>query len=168
MTRDIFFKGFLIILFASIQIIMPVVGIWESKTKPDLLLIITAYMGFRYGIMSGQLTGFVVGVFIDALSANPLGTGMLSFTIIGFITGLLHKKIYHEGIVSAFIILIIVTVAKGILIVAVSVIFTPYPLDIANYFKYYIIYEMFFNSLLGALIFPLLKRIDVRLRRVFA
>ena len=117
--------------------------------------------------MSGQIFGFIAGLFIDSLSTDPMGINMLTFTIVGFVTGLLHKRIYHEGFLSASVIIFLITILEGILYSIINII-SGFNVDIIHNFRYTIIYESVFNAFIGAIVFFILKKVNTHLRRVFS
>jgi rod shape-determining protein MreD len=55
--------------------------------RPDLILIAILYLGNRYGVITGTLSGFVLGILQDALSLTPLGISSLANSICGFLAG---------------------------------------------------------------------------------
>ena len=55
--------------------------------RPNLILLVVIYFGFRFGVIYGTIGGFALGLFQDALGANLLGISSLANCIIGFIAG---------------------------------------------------------------------------------
>lgn len=68
--------------------------------RPDLVLIIVVYLGLIRGADIGSLSGFFFGLFEDAFSGTFLGANALSKTIIGFLCGLLGKRLYTQSYFS--------------------------------------------------------------------
>jgi len=71
-----------LILQASL---IPVIAL--NVWRPDLILIITILMSYRYGAIAGTLIGFSLGLFQDSISVSPIGISSLSNSVIGFLAG---------------------------------------------------------------------------------
>jgi len=69
-----------------------------ASVGPNLLLIVTASLGFIRGKKEGMFVGFVCGIFIDVFWGNSLGFNMLLFTCAGYIDGFFHRLFYDEDI----------------------------------------------------------------------
>jgi rod shape-determining protein MreD len=59
------------------------IGVW----RPDLILLFTLYVGYRFGAIPGTLTGFFLGVIQDSIGPNPVGISALANCIVGFLAG---------------------------------------------------------------------------------
>jgi len=55
-----------------------------GNARPSFLLPFVVYAGMQYGSIWGTVTGFILGLAIDALGALPLGMSALAFSITGF------------------------------------------------------------------------------------
>jgi rod shape-determining protein MreD len=73
-----------IILVLQIYFI-PIIEI--TVWRPDLVLLLTLYIGYSYGVMQGTISGFSLGLLQDALSPNPIGISSLANCIVGFLAG---------------------------------------------------------------------------------
>jgi rod shape-determining protein MreD len=85
------------------------IAVW----RPDLILLLTLFIGYSYGVLQGTLAGFILGVFQDSLSPNPIGISALANCLVGFLAGQVRqlKLSYNAKIlVSIFLIL-----AQGII-----------------------------------------------------
>lgn len=76
----IFLTGF-VFYFLQITLVNPFLAIGQNV--PDLLLILTVFVGIRLGQISGSLVGFISGFFQDVL-IDFYGLNALCKTIIGF------------------------------------------------------------------------------------
>ena len=96
--------GLLAILIQAFFIPLIEVGVW----RPDVILLAVLYIGYRYGVIPGVLTGFVLGVIQDALSPLPLGMSSLANSIIGFSAGQVRQlKLAMNARILASVILIL-------------------------------------------------------------
>ena len=64
---------------------------------PDLLLLFTVYVAIHRGSLLGETNGFFSGLFLDILSASPLGLNALLRTLIGFFAGLFFLTLNTNG-----------------------------------------------------------------------
>jgi rod shape-determining protein MreD len=81
------------------------VGVW----RPDLLVIFTLYIGYRFGSIKGTLTGFLVGIIQDSMSPNPIGISALANCIVGFSAGQISalKVSYNARILASFLLILL-------------------------------------------------------------
>jgi rod shape-determining protein MreD len=55
--------------------------------RPDLILVVILYIGNRYGVLTGTLSGFILGILQDSVSLTPMGLSSLTNSICGFLAG---------------------------------------------------------------------------------
>jgi rod shape-determining protein MreD len=106
--------------------------------------------------MTGQLTGFFSGLFIDFLSAAPLGLNALVRTLAGALAGLLKDTFYLDKIFLPMALCAGATAFKAILFFLLNLIFHD---SVPSYdvFTPTIWVEMGMNTLLAPLLFALLR-----------
>jgi rod shape-determining protein MreD len=77
--------------------------------RPDLILLLILYTGLYYGAVPGTLTGFVLGLFQDAVSPVPVGMSSLANCMVGFIAGQVRqfKPAYNVKLVITLILILI-------------------------------------------------------------
>ncbi len=129
-------------------------------TSPDIMLIVTLYIGLKNGSTVGQLTGFSSGLLIDFLSASPFGLNALVRSILGFLSGVLHLNISSKGILIPIILGFTVTFAKAMIIFLVSF-FYPGKIMLYSLFTNTLWFECVFNALLSPIMFFLLSKFNV-------
>ena len=59
------------------------INVW----RPDLIIIIVLFIGYKYGALAATLSGFLLGIFQDSLSASPIGISSFANCIVGFLAG---------------------------------------------------------------------------------
>ena len=80
------------------------IGIW----RPDLILLFTLYIGYRFGAVPGTLSGFLLGIIQDAISPNPIGISALANCIVGFFAGqVVALKLSYNARILVSILLIL-------------------------------------------------------------
>jgi rod shape-determining protein MreD len=80
------------------------IGVW----RPDLVLLAVLYLGYRYGVITGILSGFMLGLLQDSMSPLPLGISSLANSVIGFAAGQIRQfKLAYNARIFASVILIL-------------------------------------------------------------
>ncbi len=129
-------------------------------TSPDIMLIVTLYIGLKNGSTVGQLTGFSSGLLIDFLSAAPFGLNALVRSILGFLSGVLHLNINSKGLLIPIFLGFTTTFAKSLIIFIVSF-FYPGKIMLYSLFTNVLWFECLFNALLSPIIFYVLSKFTV-------
>ncbi len=149
-------------LFSTIILLCAVIletavlsNITALPAVPDLLLICCLYFSLINGSVYGQVTGFISGLFIDFMSGSPFGFNCLIHTILGYIAGLFKKVLNIKSFFVLFLIGLIATIFKALLIYLVSFLF-PNMVNTYNIFSQVFLFELGLNSILTPIIFKLL------------
>jgi rod shape-determining protein MreD len=81
------------------------IGVW----RPDMVLLAVLYIGYRYGVIPGILSGFLLGLLQDSMSSLPLGITSFTNSVIGFAAGQIRQfKLAYNARILASVILILV------------------------------------------------------------
>ena len=127
-----------------------------AGVKPDLIFIVVVYLSYSFGSFYGEVTGFISGLFHDAVSNSPLGLLTLPKVIVAVLVGRMGRSIIHNGIVPVLILVFAASLIKGILTLILASIF--HEASIVSVL-HVIITEDFYNALLGPTLFALFDRI---------
>ena len=122
---------------------------------PDLCLICVLYFSLHNGKLFGEVNGFLSGVFLDFLSAGPLGLNWLMRTVIGYVGGIFNKTINTEGFFIPVLLGACATVLKMLLTWVLSFLF-PSAIIAYNPFTLLFVFEIAINSILSPFIFKIL------------
>ena len=95
------------------------------KVIPDIALCILVFSAYINGTMTGQVSGFFSGLFIDFLSASPLGLNSLIRTLTGAIAGLFKGAFHLDFIFMPVLLCSLATIFKAIVIFIVHLIMGP-------------------------------------------
>lgn len=90
---------------------------------PDLALVVLVYLANRNGQMLGQTLGFASGLVLDFLSLAPLGFHTFLRTLLGAAYGRTKGNIFVDPILVPMVLVVVGTVAEGLVGAAVSAIF---------------------------------------------
>jgi rod shape-determining protein MreD len=126
--------------------------------RPDFVLILIIVWGYRYGVITAMLAGFVLGIFQDSLSTELIGLSSLANSVTGFIAGQMRAMKIQEN--TAIMISLLLMILHGI------VFYTFYHLR-TEFSLIYLVYSRVFPNtiysfvmLLVVLIFTRKKLID--------
>ena len=122
---------------------------------PDFLLLSGLYFSVQNGKLFGTAHGFVSGLFIDFLSAAPLGLNALLRTLIGYITGLFHKTLNIDGILLPMVFGFSATLFKALVIWIISF-FYPIGIQTYNVLSTDFAVELMMNTVLAPITFRFL------------
>lgn len=145
-----FFASSLVLLCFSIFESAVLSNITFLPSLPDLSLLCVLYFSINNGKIMGETTGFVSGLFLDFLSACPLGLNCLLRTILGYLTGILKQTFNTEVFFIPMILAFAGTVAKVGVTLFISVLFP------AIVYSYHVVsFEFFFELAMNIILAPL-------------
>lgn len=122
---------------------------------PDLSLICVLFFSLHNGKFFGETNGFISGLFLDFLSAGPLGLNSLIRTIVGYVGGIFNKTINSEGFFIPILLGACATVLKILVTWLLSFLF-PNSIIAYNPFTILFVFEIAINSLLTPIMFKIL------------
>ncbi|MBP5697667.1 MAG: rod shape-determining protein MreD [Treponema sp.] len=122
---------------------------------PDLSLICVLYFSLHNGRVVGESTGFISGLFIDFLSAAPMGLNCLFRTVLGYLGGVFTKTFNTEGIIIPAVLGFCATIIKCFLILFVAFLF-PSSVMPYNPFSAMFLFELCANTILTPVMFKIL------------
>jgi rod shape-determining protein MreD len=126
------------------------------RAVPDLALGIIVYSAYVNGTMTGQLSGFFSGLFLDFLSAAPLGLNALVRTLVGALTGLMKGAFFLDIFFLPMALCAAATITKALALFLLHLLFAgavpAYPLTTPVLWV-----ELALNTLSAPFLFGLLK-----------
>lgn len=124
--------------------------------KPDLLFVAVVYFGYTFGSFYGETTGFIGGLFHDAISRSDLGLLTLPKVIIGFAVGLIGRGVLRNNPLTRFTLVFGTSIVKGLITLMLSMIFhNASASDITGV----ILPEAVYNGLCALALFPIYDKI---------
>lgn len=102
MVKRIFsyFVIFLILISIFIFQIYVIDGRELFGVKPNVILISVIVMSLWYGLYSGSIYGFLIGIITDIMFGNSFGIFTISYVIVGTVIGYLNYNYRKESKVS--------------------------------------------------------------------
>lgn len=100
MIKNIVWAVIFIIVAAILQstLIIRLAYFFRIKVMPDITLCILVFSAYQNGMMTGQVTGFFSGLFLDFLSQSPLGLNIFVRTIVGALTGMIRGSLILDAV----------------------------------------------------------------------
>ncbi|MFH2012201.1 MAG: rod shape-determining protein MreD [Pseudomonadota bacterium] len=132
--------------------------------KPDLIIIIVAYLGIFKDPVRGIFLAAILGYLTDTLSGSTTGL----FTFLRIVTFLLAKlaceNIYIKSILSQIVLIIALSIIDGILLLSTLYVFS----SVDNLWIFVIKFlpiQATINGIFGPLIFLVLKKTELIFHR---
>lgn len=85
-----------------------------AGVTPNIILIVTSYLGFFRGRKSGIIVGFSCGLLLDLFFDSYFGVYALSFMLIGYLNGVFRKLIFVDEILFSILIVALSDLLYGI------------------------------------------------------
>jgi len=95
------------------------------KVIPDLALCIIVFSAYVNGTMTGQVSGFLLGLLLDFISAAPLGMNCLVRTLIGALTGIFKGAFFLDPFLMPVILCAAATLVKAAILFLLHLIMGP-------------------------------------------
>lgn len=112
------------------------------------------------------ILGFIMGVYIDILTAKQVGISAIVFTFLGYICGFLDKSFSKDSKLTIMLMVIASTFIYEVVIYIYLSISNNVPFEILGFLKILAI-ELLFNGLLTIIMYPLIKRFGNITERIF-
>jgi rod shape-determining protein MreD len=98
------------------------------RIRPDIVLILTLYLGLSYPMVSGGIFAFFLGYLMDLFSGNPFGLYTFSRPLIFCVAHFFKDRFYLEGFLSQFLFTFSSALIEGFLILILLTALNPKPL----------------------------------------
>jgi len=123
-----------------------------SNVVPDIAMIMLTALAVRYGSIPGEISGFFVGLGIDAISLAPFGFHAFIFVLIGYLSGKVRSNFSFSPFFVPVTVTALATLVKYVFAVLLSFFF-ELNLGLMRYFSLRTIWELLANVVLAPLIF---------------
>ncbi|MGP1432997.1 MAG: rod shape-determining protein MreD [Catonella sp.] len=67
--------------------------------KPNILIILVVFIGYKYGKIQGMIMGFFMGLFLDLTESDYIGYYALIYLTIGYLVGFSDKLYTSESVI---------------------------------------------------------------------
>jgi rod shape-determining protein MreD len=166
MLKHIVWANIFIIIAALLQstLFSRLFLFFHINVVPDIALCVLVFSAYVNGTMTGQLTGFSSGLFLDFLSSAPLGLNLFIRTIVGALAGMIRGTLILDAVFLPAGLCAAATLLKAFLLFVLNILFSgtipAYPWAGSTLWI-----ELLFNTLLAPFLFDFLKMFDKLLIR---
>lgn len=116
-------------------------------TKPNLILISVIVVSLWFGLYTGTIFSFIIGLLTDVIFGNNYGIFTMSYTLTGMVIGFLNYNYRKENKLSlVYVTLISVLIFESIQYISYTVIIGRYSSI------FYLLKQMFMSSMLNIVI----------------
>lgn len=136
-----------------------------ASITPNLLIVLTASIGFMRGKKEGLLTGFFCGLLLDIMSAEILGLYALLYMFAGYINGFFHSRFYADNIRMPVTLIIFSDFFINLIIFFGSFLLRG-RFAFGFYLLQIIIPELVYTAVVAAALYPVLLLINRRLEKI--
>ncbi len=126
---------------------------------PNLLIILTASIGFMRDEKNGLIIGFFAGLIFDVFFSDVIGFQALIFMYIGFLNGFFSRIFYPEDIKLPMALIVTSDLSYGMLNY-VFLFMLRGKFDFGFYFRNIIIPEVIYTLIITCALYPLLLVIE--------
>lgn len=133
-----------------------------ADVVPNLLLIITAAIGYMRGRKEGLITGLVCGLLIDMLYGDLIGFNALIYMNIGYLNGFCNKIYYRDDFTVPIVLVGISDFLYNFSIYVLSFLLKN-KLNVFFYIKRIMLPELVYTVLISVVFYKILHSINQRL-----
>ncbi|NWF93155.1 MAG: rod shape-determining protein MreD [Syntrophaceae bacterium] len=132
------------------------------RIRPDIVLVLTVYLGFFYPAVSGGVLAVVIGILMDLFSGNSFGLYTVSRPLIFYVSQFFKGRFYLVSFWSHFLIVLIFGLAEGLLLLLLLGLVNSSPLGpLYRLFFTSLFPQSFFTALLAPILFFLIHRLSL-------
>lgn len=106
MTR-LFFALVLVAITIAQATFLPAINV--LGIAPNLALVLILVWSALWGIPEGLLWAFPLGILLDLLSLDPIGTNGLALVPVAIIGGLARQRFFHSGLIVPMVLVVAAT-----------------------------------------------------------
>jgi rod shape-determining protein MreD len=145
------------LIFLSLVIQTTALGeLSYQLAKPDLLLIITVYLGLYSKPLAGAILVFLSGYLMDIFSGSIFGVQTFSKTAIFFLTILIKHRFYVESPLFQAGTIFLFSIIEGFIIISILGMVSPI-VNLLHPFFLFIIPQSLITGLVGPFFIALIK-----------
>ncbi|MFQ5841438.1 MAG: rod shape-determining protein MreD [Thermodesulfobacteriota bacterium] len=145
------------LIFLSIVVQTTALGEFPHQlAKPDLLLILTVYLGLYSSPLAGAILAFLAGYMMDIFSGSIFGVQTFSKTAIFFLTILIKDRFYVESPLFQAGTIFSFSIIEGFIIISILGMVSPIE-NLLSPFFLFIIPQSLITGLVGPFFIALIK-----------
>lgn len=128
-----------------------------SGVKPNLFVIYVLFIGLFGRKSMGILYGSIVGIFLDLVFKEKIGSNLLGLVFIGIIVAFFDKNFSKDSRITIMFMVLGTTIIFEIFSYFTNYILYAVNLEMLNFIKILMI-EVFYNIIITIILYPLMQR----------
>lgn len=128
-----------------------------AGVKPNLFIIYILFIGLFGNRVIGIAYGVVVGIFLDLLFNETIGTNLLGFVFVSIIAILFDKNFSKDSRITIMFMVFGTTLFFELVSYFISFVLYSINIDVVNFIKILII-EIIYNIILTIILYPLIQK----------
>ena len=123
---------------------------------PDIAMLILIFSSWRAGALTGEISGFIIGISFDIFSLSPFGYYIFIYTVLGYLFGKLKDSISTGNFIGPAVSALAATAVKYILAYLLSFI-SGINTSFVNFANFNTLKETTANIILAPLFFLIVR-----------
>ena len=128
-----------------------------AGVKPNIFVIYVLFIGLFGSRSMGIVYGSIIGVFLDLIFAEKIGSNLFSLTIIGIIATLFDKNFSKDSRITIMFMVFGTTIVFEVISYFINYALYTINVEILNFIKILII-EVIYNIIITIIIYPLMQK----------
>lgn len=125
--------------------------------NPNLFIIYVLFIGLFGNRSMGIVYGSIIGIFLDLIFKEKIGTNLLSLTFIGIIATLFDKNFSKDSRITIMFMVFGATIFFEVISYFINYILYSVNIEILSFIKILVI-EVIYNILITIIIYPLIQK----------
>lgn len=160
LKRKLIYMAIIVIAFLLESMLLPHLAL--ASITPNLMLIVTASIGFMRGNKEGLFVGFFGGLLLDVFFGGYLGIYALIYAILGYCNGFFKRMFYEDDIKLPLVLISISDFIYGV-VTYITRFMLNGDFRFFYYLKKIIIPEMLYTLLVTFIFYNIILRINQKL-----
>lgn len=136
-----------------------------ASVSPNLLIIVTASVGFMRGEKEGIVVGFLCGMLLDIFFGSLLGAYALLYMLIGYGNGMFHAVFYDEDLKLPLVWIAVSELAYGLLVYFLLFLMRS-KFEFGYYLTHIIIPELIYTILVSLVLYRIIRYVNRKLEAI--
>lgn len=136
-----------------------------ASISPNLLVALTASIGFMRGRREGMFVGFFCGLLIDLFFGSVLGFYALIYMYVGFLNGIFRKIFYPEDVKLPIFLMAVSDLSLNMIIYFVMFLFRA-RFGFGYYFFHIMLPELVYTMVIALVIYFILLKVNSKLEEI--
>ena len=137
-----------------------------AGVKPNLFILLTLFVGLFMDKRIAAVLGFIMGIYLDILTAKQVGISAIVFTFLGYICGFLDNRFSKDSKLTIMLMVIASTFVYEVIVYIYLSISNNVSLDVLGFLRILGI-ELLFNGLLTIILYPIIRDLGDICERIF-